>query len=255
MEEKSLEQIGLSPNEIKVYLALLDLGSCQAGKICEKAEIHRRATYDALNRLIKKGLASFVIQNNVKYYEAIDPEKLKDILSEKEKALEKERGDLDNVLHILLSKYNSNKSSLEASIYRGKDGLKTIMELILKERKDWLSIGSTGKGPEVLPYYLIHWHKRRIKDKVWLKSLVVNDKEGIKRGKEFLEIGLAKVKVLPKNIQSPQTIWIFGNKVAIILVSIEQPVIFLINNKEIAKSFRDYFNLLWAKVSQLNYVV
>src|SRR3989344_2224214 len=229
MDLKMLERIGLSPNEVKVYLALLDLGSSLAGKIFEKAAIHRRAIYDALNRLIEKGLVSFVIKAGKKYYEATNPEKLLEILKEKEEDIQNKEKTIKEILPELISEYKQTKSKLEASIYRGKEGLKTIMELILKEKKDWLSIGSTGKGPEILPYFLPGWHKRRLKLRIKYKGLIADTIEGRKRAKEFLEIGLSEIKYLPKYFKNSQTIWIFGNKVAIILISIEQPIIFLID--------------------------
>lgn len=56
MIQQTLEKIGLTTNEIKVYLALIDLGTTLAGNIAKKAKLHRRQTYDALHRLIGKVL-------------------------------------------------------------------------------------------------------------------------------------------------------------------------------------------------------
>jgi len=250
MEIMDLKKAGLSPNEAKVYYALLDLGGSLAGKISEKAEIHRRATYDALERLLEKGVISFVIKNGKKYYEAAHPSKLLDILKEKQEEIKNKEKIIQEILPDLILKYKENKSKLEASIYRGKEGLKTIMELILKERKEWLSIGSSGKGPKVLPYFLPSWHKRRTKLRIKYKGLITKTSEGISRTKEFSKIALTETKFLPENIKNPQTIWVFGDKTAIILVSVEQPIIFLIENKEIANSFRDQFNYFWKQAKE-----
>lgn len=245
MNPETFEKIGLSKNEAKVYLALLNLGSSLAGKITEKSAIHRRAVYDALNRLIGKGLVSYIIKSGKKYFIATNPEKLLEILKEKEEDIKNKEETIKKILPELISEYKQTKSKLEASIYMGKEGLKTIMDIILKEKKDWLSIGSTGKGPEILPYFLPGWHKRRLKLKIKYRGLIADTLEGRKRAKEFLKIGLAEIKFLPKDIQNPQTIWIFGNKVAIILVLLEQPIIFLIDNKDISNSFKQYFDWLW----------
>ena len=51
MEE--LKQIGLTTNESKVYLALLDLGPSLAGQISRKTGLHRRTVYDTTEGLIK----------------------------------------------------------------------------------------------------------------------------------------------------------------------------------------------------------
>lgn len=242
---ETLERVGLSPNEAKVYFALLDLGSSLAGKMADKTGIHRRAVYDALNRLVEKGIVSFVIKSGKKYYEAANPEKLLWFLKEKEEGIKRKEEIIKKILPDLTLRYKQTKSKLETSVYKGKEGVKTVMELVLKEKKDWLSIGSTGKGPKLLPYFLPHWEKRRLKLKINYKVLVADIQEGRKRAKYLAKTPFTEFRFLPKDIKSPQTVWIFGDKVAIILSSLEQPVITLIENKEIADSFRDYFNWLW----------
>ena len=60
MNKDLLKSIGLTDIEIEVYLAIIDLGSCLAGEIARKTGIHRRTVYDAINRLIEKGLVSYI---------------------------------------------------------------------------------------------------------------------------------------------------------------------------------------------------
>ena len=236
--QETLEKIGLTKNEAKVYLALVKTGDSLASTIAKIANLHRRPVYDSLDKLIEKGLVSYNIKSGKKYFQAQNPEKILSILKDKE-------NEINQILPELTSLFKKIKPEVASEIYEGKEGLKTVMELILKENKDWLSIGSTGKGPSVIPYFLEHWHKKRIKQKIQFKTLIADTQEGRERTKKFSKIGLAKVKFLPKKIKHPQTIWIFGNKVAIILVSMEHLTIFLIDNKEIANSFRDYFNYMW----------
>ena len=47
--EKILEKLGLTKNESKVYLALLNLGLTSSKNIIEKTNLHRQLIYDALN--------------------------------------------------------------------------------------------------------------------------------------------------------------------------------------------------------------
>ena len=46
-----LEQIGLSRNESKAYLALLELGSTSAGRVAKKTRLDRANIYDSLEKL------------------------------------------------------------------------------------------------------------------------------------------------------------------------------------------------------------
>src|SRR3989344_4095613 len=84
-----LEQLGLEQPEVKPYLALLDLGESTATKIAERAGLGRVHSYQILTKLIEKGLASYVIKKNVKYFLAADPETLLKSLHEKEQNLQK----------------------------------------------------------------------------------------------------------------------------------------------------------------------
>ena len=70
MDTKILERVGLTKNEIKIYLALLELGTTTTGPLTRKAGIHASRVYESLNNLIKKGLVSFVIKANIKHFSA-----------------------------------------------------------------------------------------------------------------------------------------------------------------------------------------
>ena len=62
MELEYLRKIGLTSGEIKVYSAVLEIGASSLNKIHEKTGIERRNIYDILNKLIEKGLVSYVIE-------------------------------------------------------------------------------------------------------------------------------------------------------------------------------------------------
>ena len=65
---ETLIKIGLTDAEAKIYLVLLELGSSQAVHITSKSALHRRTVYDAIERLVEKGLVSYIRENNIKKY-------------------------------------------------------------------------------------------------------------------------------------------------------------------------------------------
>jgi sugar-specific transcriptional regulator TrmB len=65
MDEKLLQEIGLAPTEISVYTALLKTGSAKVGVLIREVSLHRSRVYEAINRLIEKGLVSYIIKNNL----------------------------------------------------------------------------------------------------------------------------------------------------------------------------------------------
>ena len=70
MLEDHLTSLGLSPSEIKTYLHLLRTGRSYVNKLSSELKINRSNIYEALERLIAKGLVSFIVRNNVKWFEA-----------------------------------------------------------------------------------------------------------------------------------------------------------------------------------------
>ena len=82
MDTKPLERLGLHEAEIKVYLALLKRGLSTATQISQDTGLNRSHIYDKIDVLLEKGLISFVIKNNVKYFKASDPEKIIDYVKE-----------------------------------------------------------------------------------------------------------------------------------------------------------------------------
>ena len=91
MDAKLLQEIGLTNSEILVYTTLLKTGSIKVGQLIKEVSLHRSRVYEAINRLTDKGLVSYVIKNNVKFFEATDPERLLSYLEEqKERLNEKE---------------------------------------------------------------------------------------------------------------------------------------------------------------------
>ena len=54
-----------------------------------------------------------------------------------------------------------------------------------------------------------------------------------------------ETKFLPKEYSSPAVINIYGDKVVNVLWKEDNPICFMIINKDIADSYRKWFKLLW----------
>lgn len=239
MDFKILEEVGLTPNESKVYLALIEVGSASATEIIKKTGLHRAVIYDLLERLIEKGLAGYAIKSRKKFFEATNPVRLKEILQEKEKKLSEI---LPKLLE--LSKF---QTKLEVKIYKGKEGIKNVFEDILRSNpKEWLSLGSGGETYQILTFFLEHFHKSRIKKKILARGLLLNNLLAKKRGETLSRMPLTEIRYLPKAFLTPTVINIYGDRVTLYSVTEENiPFIILIDNKEISKSFKEYFEWLW----------
>ena len=236
-----LEEVGLAGNEIKVYLALLDLGSALAGEITKKSGVNRTNVYDALDKLIEKGLVSYVIKANRKCFEAASPERIIKYLNEKEEEIKRKRELVNSVLTDLETRRKLTKEPQEATIYKGRKGLKSVAEDVLRTKKGLLAFGAEGKFVEIVTHYAEQWHMRRGTLKIPVK-IIYNEKIRAKKSK-------AKFPILQMRFNSnvydtPATTWIYGDKIAIIVWS-DQPIATLIRSKDVADSYRQFFNILW----------
>ena len=89
MYSEIFEEIGLSPNEAKIYEVLVTKAEMPVSDISVEGNIHRRNVYDALNRLIEKGLVFQIFQKNENLYRAVHPQKLLEVVKERETKIQR----------------------------------------------------------------------------------------------------------------------------------------------------------------------
>ena len=68
--QKQLEELGLSPNEVRSYLASLELGAATVLQIAAKAAIVRPTAHVAVGGLVKRGLMSSHTRGKKQYFQA-----------------------------------------------------------------------------------------------------------------------------------------------------------------------------------------
>lgn len=233
MDKKILENLGLTAVEIDIYLAIIDLGSCLAGEITRKTGIHRRTVYDAIERLVEKGIISYIKTNNRKYFEAYPPKKLLEIVREKESLI-------NSAIPELQKRFEFSKEKKETLFFRGKQALKTIFDDQIEEGKEVLVIASTIEVNKILEYYFPKFNLQRKEKNIKLKMLF---SESLKGDKIIQRIPLAEIRYLPKHESNVSTN-IYSNKVSIVVWG-ENPTATLIKEKAIADAYRHYFEMLW----------
>ena len=237
MEKTELERVlsyaGLSKNESKVYMVLLRLGKAQPGIITQHSKIHRRNVYDALERLLQKGLVSFIMEGKRKVYRPENPRRLIEI--------NRTRGtELSSIMPKLETLHKNKRESYEANLYIDKAGLKAVMDDQIAVGKDIWIFGSHSSVEERLRYFFPQFERKRVKKKINVK-LVLDETA---RGKGATKLPLVSARFLPKKFMSPVSTNIYGDRIA--LVNWTEPVLItLIKNQKLADSYRKFFRLMW----------
>lgn len=234
MDISILEDAGLTNTEAKIYLMLLKSGSSLAGRISRDTGIHRRSVYDAIERLIEKGLVSYIKTNNRKHFQAENPQRFVDLLKEKEKNVLAALPELEGLKSIA-------KETKETTFYRGKLALRSIFDDQIHEGKEILVLGGAENVNEIMGYYFIHYDRERKKKGIKVKIIF---KESVRDSDYISKIPLADLRFIPDKNSSPLAINIYGDKTAIILWT-HEPIGILIKEKAIADGYRKYFDMMW----------
>ncbi len=242
MYQELLQKVGLSLNEARVYEAMLFLGEANVNSISVKSKVHRRNVYDSLHKLIEKGLASETFVKGEKLFKPIDPQRLQEIIKEKEIAL-------DSYLPQMKKLYDSVEPEAEAYFFRGVEGFKSYLQLILKEKKTVYFIGAKAFWLDPrLQHYLRHFEKERLKLGIEFKHLF--DFEIKAQKPEILKLVGKPYKFLPPQYSSATAVDIFGDYV-VTFVGVkpgelyEEPLQFVLKSKLLADGYRKFFQFMW----------
>ena len=234
---KDLQKLGLTRNESKVYTILLSLGSTTAGLIIKKTHLHRNIVYDNLEKLIHKGLVSFIITKGKKHFSTTKPEELVKYIENQKKKVKEKEDVLYNVLPGIIKRRKEFLKPAEASIVKGKKGLKVVFDSVADATHE-LMIFSSGWGMKhYMKHYFDQWHVKLAESKVKVRS-VLNQKLMKHQKYQYNE------RYLPQEMVMPTTIMIHGEKVINVIWQ-DDPILIIINSKKVAEAYTAYFKLLW----------
>ncbi|MFH0713950.1 MAG: helix-turn-helix domain-containing protein [Candidatus Micrarchaeota archaeon] len=231
MDTSRLAALGLTPIEARTYVALLELGGSRAGVISHKTGVNRTTTYDALERLIQKGLVSISSEGERRVYCAVAPSRLLEWVEEKKEIA----SELIPELETLCSKIEAPT----VKIYRSKKGINSMLSQILT-MPEYVSFGASGEFWEVMQHDYFAFQRKKRKAGVKSRTLLSLDNRTATPIKSIY----GKFKFLPSEFFSPSSTWVFGNNVAIVTWT-QPPLAVVISDKNVAKSYKSYFEAMW----------
>lgn len=243
MNEKLLEEIGLTQGEIKVYLTLLKTGETTTGKVIDKAQISSGKIYEILDKLIKKGLVSYIIKEKTKYFRASSPNRILNYLHEKEEVLKEKEQEMCRELPSLLALEKSTKKETEIHLFKGFRGVQTaIFEALsdLTNKDEVLGMGIFSKKPEQFNILWPKWHKERIRKKI--KCRMLFSEKGTEYCTLFKKMKYTEVRFILG--LTPAAVDVMGNR-ALIFTHGKDPSCLSIQHPEIVQSFKTFFETLW----------
>jgi HTH-type transcriptional regulator, sugar sensing transcriptional regulator len=242
MHEELLRELGLSQNEARIYEALLQLGEASVQAISLKSGVHRRNTYDALSKLGEKGLASEVFVKGEKNFRVTNPARLLELLKEKETRL-------SAALPAMQSTFSVTEEKEEAYLYRGIEGFKNYLQLILEAKETVYSLGAKAFWLDRrLQHFLPRFQRER--KRLGIKFVHIFDAEVKTQKPEIMNFVGKPYRFLPKQYSSQTAVDIFGPYVVMFVGTRpgqldEEPVQFVIKSRRLADGYRRFFQFMW----------
>lgn len=238
-----LKELGFSDAEAQIYLALLSSGPSLAGNVIKKTGFHRATTYQILQRLVEKGVVSSVMRNDRQVFEAVNPDHLLDLLREREQKLE-------NVLPQLRAKMVRHRSPQEIKVYQGKKGIRMVLDDMLSELKageTYFAFGGEGLFRTVMGPYFTAWQERKKKNKI--NGQVIFSESLFKQNSLVLREFVGEPRFRPSD-SSLTDIWMYHDKVLILIWTGDPPIAIYIKDAENAKGFQYQFKLAWKQAKK-----
>ena len=243
MEIFELEKLGLNKNESIVYVELMKFGKATAGELIKKTQFHRTIIYDNLDKLIDKGLVSYIfLGGKRKLFQIAPPEMLSDFLAEEQKKLDEKRNLANNLQKEIKKSFQINSGKQEAAIYRGVKGAKFVLYDILNEKKDLISFGAPKESVEIMgSVYWKNYNLKRQKLRIHAK-LLFNESLREWAKKEIFHFPTNKIKFMKIFKEAITQTIVCGSKTAV-FVWTDKPIVTLIDDVNVSDSYIHFFKM------------
>ena len=134
MNLKQLKEIGFTDGEIKVYEALIRLQKSTITKIIEQSGVSSSKVYLILDKLIHRGLVTYVFVHNIKEFHLANPQNLLDYVKKEQNKLQTAEKNVQNLIAQITRTIGSQIHE-SAHLYRGLAGLKAAHLRLVNELK------------------------------------------------------------------------------------------------------------------------
>ncbi|MBU0467019.1 MAG: hypothetical protein KJ718_06540 [Nanoarchaeota archaeon] len=239
---QNLTKLGLTEGEAKVYASLLELGQSTVGPLTKRSRVAYSNIYEVLQRLMEKGIATVIIKNNVKNFQAVSPSNLSKYLEKKQEELNDQKEILKKALP-QIEALEQTFPKQEAQLFIGPKGLRAAYKEFFKgeEKSDinyWTYVHDKKHAKVSDDFYLKNWEDiaKNIKT-IGLANIEYRSSPFIKRFIKKKQIRFVDFPLFSHG----ET---FRDR--FLLISWEHPIIaVLVTAKHVSENFNRYFDSIW----------
>jgi sugar-specific transcriptional regulator TrmB len=253
----SLEKIGLSDKEARVYSSLIILGGAFPSHIAEHAKLNRTTVYKILLGLSVKGLVNEIKKKNKIFYQVERPEKLLRY-AKSQVALAHDRVEkAERLIPDFEGLYANFANKPKISYFEGIDGLTDIYEDMISGQKKYemLAFSNASEFASVLPEKFFE-NFRRTKERLGITTRGIIPDTDKDRGyvphyfAGYKKDIIPEVRFVPaEEFSFKGEITVYGNnKVAIVNLNKEYLTGLIIEDETIHNMMKMIFELSWKSI-------
>ncbi len=236
-----LQDIGLSAEQIRIYMALLSAVQASISEIAKITGLHRPSIYHQLPGLIERGLISQTQKGKRKLFVAESPEHLHNVI----KRLDEK---LDTSMPELMSRYRVHDMQPMIRYFQGPEGIRQAYEDLLSTIKKG-DIVYRYESPQDYKTYN-KYKPREYYDRILTKRevewlIITNDSQRDLRTKRYERL----YKTVPHGAQRftyDISQYIYRNKVA--FIDYKHEVVSIIESETFSDFQRKIFKLLFDRL-------
>lgn len=246
MDLSLLRKIGLTEGEIRVYSSLVSLGISPTGKIMKKSGISSSKIYLILDKLIHKGLVSYIIQNNIKHFQITNPKTILEYIEKEKHELDETKSQINTLIPKIKSEMKKDDEEI-AQIYKGARGIRVAYLNILDELKKgeeycFFAISPEEAHNEQVTDFFSNFHRKRVERGIHVR--VISDSKIEKLYKQKHILG-KYFEIRHHDLTLPVGVAIGKTRILSIFFSSNEPTAHEIISKGIAKKYQEFFNKIW----------
>lgn len=238
--EQQLKLLGLTDNEIKLYMSLLEVGENTVGPIIKKLNMHRQVAYDALEGLEKKNMVITSIQNNRTYFKIANPQNIIDNIKHREEIAMR-------LMPEIIDKLAGQKKGQDIKIYQGEKAYRDLVakndELQPTDSTTYIISGGQGRFYELMKISGALEKSNKIREKKNIKTKILYSKDMKKILPEDPRANSER-RFLDQKISPPISIQIWHDSINLISFGSDIFVI-EIKNEDFCQAYLNYFNIFW----------
>lgn len=237
---KKLSEIGVEEKAAQIYTFLLHNQDIPVYKIATGTKIPRTTVYNLLNSLESQGLVSSWKKNNVIHYSAENPDRLRQILKNKENILNEIFGDLSNM-------YKLDKDNPKTKIFVGVEGLKQTFEhnldTMIKNKTKLVYSVFEADLINVLPKFFPEWRKR--KNKMTEAFTYLIGPKDILKNEHYKNDGFRETRELVDSSAFGGSMNVIGDTTYFFSFKGNEPYSIIIESKIVADMLTKLFMYIW----------